>query len=104
MRTGIHGIFFLCLFGNTPFLRCFEPQNESENKFKVFIVKISFHSFANKDNFHMKSLAFSLAFITTFTSIRKWAIVSATSFPGLFPCKLGNEVVVSGGDKIKVTH
>ena len=41
---------------------------------KFFIMKISFHSYANKTNFHMKSFALSLAFIMKFTVTRKWPI------------------------------
>ena len=37
-------------------------------------MKISFHSYANKTNFHMKSFALSLAFIVSFTGTRKWPI------------------------------
>ena len=44
---------------------------------QLFIsMKISFHSYANKTNFHMKSCAPSLAFITRFTATRKWPIWS----------------------------
>ena len=48
---------------NRPFPSCLEPHYESEAKCKVFVMKISFHSYANKTNFHMKSFALSLAFI-----------------------------------------
>ena len=41
---------------------------------KVFIMKISFHSYANKTNFRMKSFALSLAFIMRFTATRNWPI------------------------------
>ena len=37
-------------------------------------MKISFHSYANITNFHMKSFALSLAFIVRFTATRKWPI------------------------------
>ena len=37
-------------------------------------MKISFHSYANKTNFHMKTFALSLAFIVRFTATRKWPI------------------------------
>ena len=36
--------------------------------------KISFHSYANKANFHNKNFALSLAFIMRFTATRKWLI------------------------------
>ena len=39
---------------NRPFPSCFEPHHESEAKCKVFVMQISFHSYANKTNFHMK--------------------------------------------------
>ena len=42
---------------NRPFPSCFEPHYESEAKCKVFVMKISFLSNANKTNFHMKSFA-----------------------------------------------
>ena len=41
--------------GNRPFPSCCEPHYESEAKCKVFIMKISFHSYVNKTNFHVKS-------------------------------------------------
>ena len=59
---------------NRPFPSCFEPHHESEAKCKVFVVKISFHSYANITNCHMKSFALSLAFIVRFTATRKWPI------------------------------
>ena len=34
-------------------------------------MKISFHSYANKTNFHLKSFALSLAIIMRFTATRK---------------------------------
>ena len=37
-------------------------------------MKISFHSYAYKTNFHMKSFAHSLAFIVRFTTTWKWPI------------------------------
>ena len=52
-----------------PFPSCFEPHYESEAMCKVFIMKISFHSNANKTDYHMKSFALSLAFIMKFI---KW--------------------------------
>ena len=54
---------------NKPFPSCFEPHYESDVKCKVFIMKISFHSYANKTNFHMKSFAVSLAFKMRFTAL-----------------------------------
>ena len=59
---------------NRPFPSCIEPHYESEAKYKVFVMKISVHSYANKTNFHMKSFALSLAFIVRFTATRKWPI------------------------------
>ena len=60
-----------------PFPSCFEPHYQSEAKCKVFVTKISFHSYANKTNFHMKCFALSLAFIVRFTATRKWPIQSS---------------------------
>ena len=57
-----------------PFPSCFEPHYESEAKYKVFVMKISFHSYANKTNFHIKSFALSLAFIVRFTATWKWSV------------------------------
>ena len=51
---------------------CFEPHNESKAKCKDFIMKIIFHSYRNKTNFHMKSFACSLAFIMRFKATWKW--------------------------------
>ena len=48
-------------------------------KCKVFVKKISFHSYANKTNFHMKSFVLSLAFITRFKATRKWPILRGKS-------------------------
>ena len=59
---------------NRPFPSCFEPHCESEAKCKDFVMSISFHSYANKTNFHMKSFAPSVAFIVRFTATRKWPI------------------------------
>ena len=57
---------------NRPFPSCFEPHC-SKAKCKVFIMKISFNSYANKTNyFHLKNFALSLAFIVRFTATRKW--------------------------------
>ena len=56
---------------NRPFPSCFEPHYESDAKCKVFVMKISFHSCANKTNFHMKKFVLSLAFIVRFTATRK---------------------------------
>ena len=44
-----------CMRKNGPFLSCCEPHYESEATCKVFVRKISFHSYANKTNFHVKS-------------------------------------------------
>ena len=52
----------------------FEPQYEREAKCNVFVMKISFHSYANKTNFQEKSFALSLAFVVRFTATRKWPI------------------------------
>ena len=51
-----------------------KPHYESEVKCKGFVMKISFHSYANKTNFHMKSFALSLALIRRFTATWKWPI------------------------------
>ena len=45
-------------------------------------MKITFHSYANKTNFHMKSFALSLAFIVRFLATRKWPIQSVVVFIG----------------------
>ena len=61
-------------YTNRPFPSCFEPHYEIEAKCKAFVLKISFHSNANKTNFHMNSFALSLSFIVRFTATRKWPI------------------------------
>ena len=72
----VWGLHFLRLrVTNRPFQSYFELHYESKAKCKVFVIKISFHSFANKTNFHMKSFALSLAFIVRFTATQKWPIV-----------------------------
>ena len=60
---------------NRPFPSFFKSHNyESEAKCKVLIMKIRFHSYVNKTNFHMKNFALSLTFITRFTTAWKWPI------------------------------
>ena len=39
-------------------------------------MKISFHSYGNKTDFHMKSFARSLAFIMRFKAARKWPVAA----------------------------
>ena len=69
------GVYLICNPPiNSPFPSCCEPHYESEAKCKVFIMKMSFHSFANKTNFHMKSFALFLAFIERVTATRKCPI------------------------------
>ena len=70
----IQYISSLTTFSNRPFPSCFEPHYGSEAKWKVFVMKIIFHSYANKTNFHTKSFAPSLAFIVRFTATWKWPI------------------------------
>ena len=62
------------LRSNSQLLSCFEPDYESEVKCKVFSMKISSHSNANKTNFLTKSFALSLAFIMKFTATHKCSI------------------------------
>ena len=38
------------ILSNRSFPTCFEPHNESEAKCKILVVKVSFHSYANKTN------------------------------------------------------
>ena len=64
-------------------------------------MKISFHSYANKTNFHMKSCAPSLAFITKFTATRKWPIERFHS-RGQQPCKFIGTVLEKFLDKKRV--
>ena len=59
---------------NRPFPACCEPHFESEAKCKAFIIKISYHSYANKANFYNTNFVLSLAFIMRFTAARKWPI------------------------------
>ena len=69
---------------NRPFPSYFGHHYESEAKCKVFTMKISFHSYANKSNFHTKSFALSLVFIIGFTATRKlpipWHILFALRY------------------------
>ena len=57
-----------------------EPHYESEAKCKVFIMKISFHSYASKTNFNMKNFALSLTFIMRFTATWKWTNALALGY------------------------
>ena len=58
-----------------------EPHYESEAMSIVFIMNISFHSYAKKTTctFHIKSFAPSLTLITGFTATQKWPIISELS-------------------------
>ena len=56
---------------NRPFPSSFESRYESEASCLVFIMKISFHSSANKTNFIMKSFALSLAYVMSFKTTRE---------------------------------
>ena len=49
---------------------------KARSKGKAFVMKISFHSHANKSNFHKKSFALGLTFIVMFTATRKRPIVN----------------------------
>ena len=49
-------------------------------------MKITFHSYVNKTNFHLKTFALSLAFIVRFTGTRKWPIVPRPGPKKLFKC------------------
>ena len=64
---------------NRPLPSCYEPHYTSEAKCKDFIFQISFHSYANKTNFHMKTFALRLAFIVRFTVAQKWSILTTAS-------------------------
>ena len=65
---------------NRPYPSCFKTHHESEAKYKVFtFMKISFHSYANKTNFHVKSFARSLAFVMTLTT-NEWRIECPKQF------------------------
>ena len=80
---------------NRPFPSCFEPHYESEAKGKVFIMKISFHSYANKINFQMKSFALSLAFIMSLTATQRWPIAGS-----VYPISFLGGTPTSGMDGI----
>lgn len=54
------------------FPSCREPHYEDEAKCKVFIMKLSFHSYAKETNFHMKCFARSLTFIMRFSATRRY--------------------------------
>ena len=60
----------LLLLNNSIFTSCFEPHYDNETKCTVFIMKISFHSSANKPKFHTKSFVLSLAFIMRLKATR----------------------------------
>ena len=62
---------FKVVRANRPFPSCFEPHYEREAPCIGFM-KTSFHSYANKTNFHMKSFVLSLAFVMRFKATRKW--------------------------------
>ena len=66
--------FFVCSRPKRPFPSFFEPHCENNAKCKVFVMKISLHSYANKSNSHMESFELSLAFIMRFTATQKWPI------------------------------
>ena len=76
LEAELDGWCHIWLRVNKPFPSCFELHYENEAKYKVFVMKISFHSYANKTYFHMKSFALSLAFVVRFKVTRKWPIVN----------------------------
>ena len=85
MRTSLKikrhlGVIFIHI--NRPLLSCCEPHCESEANCKVFVMKINFHSYANKTNFDMKSFALSLAFMMRYKATRKWPIGSNVTEEG----------------------
>ena len=51
----MHGVMLLTRIGL--FSSCFEPHYENEIPYNVIKMKISFHSYANKTNFHVKTFA-----------------------------------------------
>ena len=53
----------------------YDQRKNKKNKCKVFVMKISFYSYANKNNFHMKSFALTFAFMVRFTATQKWPII-----------------------------
>ena len=57
-------------------------------------MKICFHSYANKTNFNIKSVALSLASIMRLTATRNWPVPAGTPtpFPGSSSFLPGNEV------------
>ena len=61
----------VCDKTNTSSMSCFEPLYESEALCIVFIAKRTFHLYANKTNFHIKSFALSVTFIMRFKTTRK---------------------------------
>ena len=61
-----------CCACNWSFLSCLKLHYENEAKCKVFIIKNNFLSNANETDFHMKSIALSLAFTIRFIATRKW--------------------------------
>ena len=65
-----------------------KPHYESEAKCKVLVMKISFHSYANKTNFHTKSFALTLAFIVRFTATRKWPVHNSVN---ISPTEINNK-------------
>ena len=71
------------------------PRYESEDKCKVLIMKISFHSFANKTNFRMKSFALSLSFVMRFIASRKWPFYSSVYFSSVQVSTTGRMVTLT---------
>ena len=82
-----------------------------------FIMKISFHSYANKTNFHKKIIALSFAFTLRFTGTRKWLILFSYLTPeilvlpvfglvglGVGGVVIGGFVVVRGTVKEEQIH
>ena len=70
--------FMFCTVWDGAFVRhfpsCFKPHRDSEVSCIVFVTKISFHSNANKINFHMKSFAICLTFVMLFKASRNLPI------------------------------
>ena len=58
-------------YATRPFPSCFEPCYECEASCIIFVMQNSFHSYANKTNFHIESFALGLAFVMRFTATQK---------------------------------
>ena len=64
---------------NRPFPSCPYPLFQSEAKYEVIDIKMTFYSHANKTQFHKESFPLGAVLKTTYFGTRKWPITSTSA-------------------------